>query len=155
MYELAGVQGSRTLRAHRRMHASGVEVREAHRDPSTPPIIRHVEGGGSRVHSRLRLRGANRLSVGGVFSVSVSDDASDECEWCTTRCRGRWCDHLELFDILNQVQNDNYLAFGSLSSSGSPILNLHPLGSYSIRLYSCEFSQTKRPWLCSQGLLSI
>ena len=33
---VAGVQGSRTLRAHRRMHASGFEVREAHRDPSTP-----------------------------------------------------------------------------------------------------------------------
>ncbi len=34
--KLAGVQGSRTLRAHRRMHANGFEVREVHRDPSTP-----------------------------------------------------------------------------------------------------------------------
>ena len=35
---MAGVQGSRTLRAHRRAHASGFEVREAHRDPSTPAL---------------------------------------------------------------------------------------------------------------------
>jgi len=34
---MAGVRGSRTLRAHRRAHANGVEVRKAHRDPSTPP----------------------------------------------------------------------------------------------------------------------
>jgi len=33
---VAGVQGSRTLRGHRRAPASGFEVREAHRSPSTP-----------------------------------------------------------------------------------------------------------------------
>ena len=38
-FVLAGVQGSRTLRARRRTHASGVEVREAHRDLSTPPLF--------------------------------------------------------------------------------------------------------------------
>ena len=38
---LAGVRGSRTLRRRRRQPASGFEVREAHRDPSTPAFRSH------------------------------------------------------------------------------------------------------------------
>ena len=39
---LAGVRGSRTLRRRRRQPASGFEVREAHRDPSTPACRTHT-----------------------------------------------------------------------------------------------------------------
>ena len=83
--ELAGVQGSRTLRARRRTHASGVEVREAHRDPSTPPLFRSsmalaMELGRSKITARI-VASEPAIGVGSRYFGSVVGVGRVDSRW--------------------------------------------------------------------------